>query len=95
MFNKTDVELGKNYIHYNLKPIVIIFDEVDAAMEEDKKIGKEIESYLKQLILKSRQAGIFIVLSTQKPNVEAFSTVIRDQIGLRAALGNYRKMGIV
>ncbi|MDY0406505.1 helicase HerA-like domain-containing protein [Virgibacillus sp. 179-BFC.A HS] len=93
MFNKTDVELGKNYIHYNLKPIVIVFDEVAAAMEEDKKIAKEIDSYLKQLILKGRQAGIFMILSTQKPNAEAVSTVIRDQIGLRIALGQLSKSG--
>lgn len=86
-------DVGLNYKDFGLRPIVIFFDEVAAAMEEDKKIGKEIDAYLKQLILKGRQAGVFIILSTQKPNAEAISTVIRDQVGLRIALGQLSKSG--
>lgn len=93
MFQSSKNSLGKNYLDFDLKPIVIVFDEVAAAMEEDKKVGKEIDSLLKQLILKGRQAGVFVILSTQKPNAEAISTVIRDQIGLRIALGQLSKNG--
>lgn len=89
----TTSKMGVNYQYFNLHPIVIFFDEIAAFMEEDKKIAKEADAYLKQLIMKGRQAGVFIVLSTQKPNAEAISTSIRDQIGLRIALGQLSKPG--
>jgi len=91
MYNPKNDSLGENYKYFGLNPIVIVFDEVAAVMEEDKKIGKKIDSYLKQLTLKRRQAGVFVILSTQKPNVEAISTVIRNQVGLRIALGQLAK----
>ncbi|UAT31313.1 cell division protein FtsK [Bacillus badius] len=86
-------KMGVNYQYFKLKPIVIFFDELGAFVEEDKKVSKEADSYLKQLVMKGRQAGIFLVLSTQKPNAEAISTSVRDQIGLRIALGQLSKPG--
>lgn len=86
-------QMGVNYEHFNLQPIVIYFDEIAAFMEEDKKLGKEADAYLKQLLFKGRQAGIQVVLSTQKPSAEAIPTAIRDQIGLRIALGKMSKAG--
>lgn len=92
-FNNANSHIGANYTDYNLDPIVIFIDEVAAVIEEDKKVGKEIESYLKQLIFKGRQAGIFIILITQKPSANVVSTTIRDQVGLRIALGQMSKDG--
>lgn len=86
-------KMGENFQYYNLQPIVIFFDEVAAFNEEDKKVAKEADSYLKQLLFKGRQAGIFLILSTQKPTAEAIPTAIRDQMGLRIALGQLSKPG--
>lgn len=89
----TTNKIGITYKDLGLRPIIIFFDEVAAFMEEDKKIGKEADSYLKQIIFKGRQVGVTLVLSTQKPNAEAISTSVRDQIGLKVALGNMSKIG--
>lgn len=62
-------------------------------MKRIKKVAKEADSYLKQLLFKGRQAGIFLILSTQKPTAEAIPTAIRDQMGLRIALGQLSKPG--
>lgn len=86
-------QMGVNYEYFNLQPIVIYFDEVAAFVEEDKKVAKEADAYLKQILFKGRQVGIQVVLSTQKPNAEAISTAIRDQLGLRIALGKMSKAG--
>lgn len=86
-------KMGVNYKYFNLQQIVIYFDEVAAFMEEDKKLAKEAEGYLKQLLFKGRQAGIQVILSTQKPTAEAIPTAIRDQMGLRIALGNMSRDG--
>lgn len=83
----TSLKMGLNYTHFNLKPIVVVFDELAAFMAEDPKAAKEGEKYLKQICYKGRQAGITIILSTQKPDHEAIPTAIRDQVGLHVALG--------
>ncbi|MFL0366219.1 FtsK/SpoIIIE domain-containing protein [Pseudobacillus sp. 179-B 2D1 NHS] len=85
--------VGMDYRSIGLHPIVIFFDEVAAFMEEDKKVAKEAEAYLKQISMKARMVGIYLVLSTQKPTAEALSTAIRDQMGMRIALGNMSKPG--
>ncbi|MCK1998141.1 hypothetical protein MPH47_13130 [Psychrobacillus psychrodurans] len=92
-FSSPTAKMGVNYQYFGLRPIIIFFDEVAAFMEEDKKIAKEVDSYLKQMIMKGRQAGVFLILSTQKPSVEAISSSIRDQIGLRIGLGQLSKIG--
>jgi len=92
-FNNETSKMGVNYQYFKLRPIVIFYDEVAASIEEDKKIAKEIDSYLKQLIMKGRQSGIFLILSTQKPNAEAISTSVRDQMGLRIGLGQLSRTG--
>ncbi|URZ06509.1 FtsK/SpoIIIE domain-containing protein [Clostridium felsineum] len=83
---------GKDYKDYGYSPVIIIFDEVAAFMAStDKKISKEVNSYLSEIILKGRQAGVFMVLTTQRPDSDIISTDIRDQLGLRIALGQMSK----
>src|SRR5699024_266977 len=85
--------VGLNYKDFDLRPLVIFFDEVAAAMVEDKNIVKEIDACIKQLILKVRQEGVIKILRTQRPNTESISNVIRDHEGLRIALGQLSKNG--
>ncbi|WP_167815242.1 helicase HerA-like domain-containing protein [Sporolactobacillus shoreae] len=92
-FSSKHGKRGQNYISYNLRPIVLIFDEIASFMAMDKKIAKEVEDHLKQIIMMGRQAGIYVILSTQKPMAEAVPTAIRDQMGLRIALGKMSKSG--
>lgn len=83
---------GKDYQDYGFKPIVIFFDEMAALMATvDKKEGKEIMDYCSQIILKGRQAGVFMVLTAQRPDADVIKTSIRDQLGLRIALGEMSK----
>ncbi len=90
-FSNEHSALGENYSFYKLRPIFLFFDELIATMGEDKKLGKEIESYLIQIMLKGRQAGIFAILSSQRFSAEVLSTTIRENAGMRVALGRMSK----
>lgn len=90
-FSSEKSAVESNYDYYGLRPMFIFFDELIATMGEDKKQGKEIESYLIQIILKGRQAGIFAILSSQRFSAEVLSTTIRENAGMRVALGRMSK----
>lgn len=79
--------LGDDYLTLGLQPIFVFFDEVLAMVEEDSKLGKEAEKYLKQIILKGRQSGIYAIISSQRLSADAMSTVIRENAGMRVVLG--------
>ena len=55
-FQVESSKIGADAHELKLRPIFIFFDEVLALIEEDKKLGKEAEQYLKTLILKGRQS---------------------------------------
>lgn len=85
---------GKDYKDYGFKPMFIIFDEIAAFMASvDKKTSKEVDDYMAEIIMKGRQAGVFMVLTTQRPDADVIKTAIRDQLGLRVALGEMSKTG--
>lgn len=85
---------GKDYKDYGYKPMVIIFDEMAAFVASvDSKTSKEVNEYMMQIIMKGRQAGIFMILTTQRPDADVIKTAIRDQLGLRIALGEMTKTG--
>lgn len=90
-FSSEDAAVGETYKYYGLRPIFLFFDELIATMGEDKKLGKEIESYLIQIMLKGRQAGVFAILSSQRFSAEVLSTTIRENAGMRVALGRMSK----
>lgn len=90
-FSNESSTVGSNFNTYKLRPIFLFFDELIATLGEDKKLGKEIESYLLQIILKGRQAGIFAILSSQRFSAEVLSTTIRENAGMRVALGRMSK----
>lgn len=77
-----------------LKPLVVVFDEFAAfASVSSSKITKEVQSYLFNLILKGRQAGIEVVMIMQRPDANLLSGNIRDQFGIRIGLGNMTNDG--
>lgn len=90
-FSTEDSSIGAIYSEYNLRPIFIFFDEVISTLSEDKKTAKEIENYLIQIMLKGRQAGIFVILSSQRFSADVLSTTIRENAGMRVALGRMSK----
>ena len=83
---------GKDYKDYGYTPIVVIFDEIAAFMASvDKKLCKEVNDYMAEIVMKGRQAGVFMILTTQRPDADVIKTNIRDQLGLRIALGEMSK----
>jgi len=72
-----------------MEPEIIIFDEFAAFMSAaDKTVAKEVMSSLKTIILMGRQAGVFVIIGTQKPMADVLSTDIRDQLSFRVAFGS-------
>jgi DNA segregation ATPase FtsK/SpoIIIE and related proteins len=93
LFNSKTI-IGASIKDLNLQPIFLFFDEVAAAVvNADNKEKKEMIKYLTQLILKGRQAGINIVLATQRPDADIIPANLRDQLSIRIGLGNLSKEG--
>lgn len=90
-----DYRTGQDYSAYGMKPYVVILDEFVAFQSIlTKKADKDIFSMCtQQIILKGRQAGVILVLATQRPDAKFLPDGIRDQFGLRIALGRMSKEG--
>ncbi len=92
--NRNDYMQGKDYLDYGYNPIFIIFDEVTAFFAScDSKETKEANSYLQEIIMKGRSAGVFVVLTTQRADADVISGKIRDQLSLRVSMGQLSKDG--
>lgn len=91
---ESDGDIGSNYISLGLKPIILLVDEFGGYLAAcDRKLREEVLTNLKQIIFQGRQAGVFVILATQKPDKDTIPTNIRDQLGLRAVLGNMSDEG--
>lgn len=89
-----EYQYGYDYLDHGLSPIVVFFDEIGAFKAiSDKDVSEEVYNYMTSIILKGRQMGVFMVLSTQQPNADNIPTEIRDQVGVRISLGNMSKQG--
>lgn len=92
-YMRENFQYGANFSEHGFKPIWLIFDEMGAfqATGSDKKskeVITEVMDGIKQIILLGRQAGVFILVSAQQVNASAtLSTELRDNLGLRIALG--------
>lgn len=85
---KPDYTPGRNYRAYGLTANFLIFDEYVAFMEMlPKKEWEDVVSVLKKIVLLGRQAGFFLILSCQRPDAKYMPDGMRDQFGLRIALG--------
>ena len=85
-------KVNATYLDFDMKPMFLIFDELAAfkAGVEDKKTATAVENQLKKIILMGRSTGNFVILVAQQPNATVVETGIRDQLGLKVALGNIK-----
>ncbi|HGP8679688.1 TPA: FtsK/SpoIIIE domain-containing protein [Streptococcus pneumoniae] len=90
---RDNFQYGSNFTDHGFKPVWLIFDEMGAFQasgtdKKSKEIITEVMDGIKQIILLGRQAGVFILVSAQQVNASAtLSTELRDNLGLRIALG--------
>ena len=90
-------QIGVDYYTLGLEPIFIVFDEAMSFYggSGDKKVKEECKKYLLDIVVKGRQAGINIILSSQRGDCEYLGGgAVRDQLGFRVALGNMSKTGL-
>ncbi|HDP5802690.1 TPA: cell division protein FtsK [Staphylococcus aureus] len=90
MMNESEYyQLGSNFRNFDLPPYFVIFDEVTAFTSTlDKKELQEMNDYLINIIMKGRQAGVFMFLTAQRPDADVIKGNVRDQLGLRVSMGN-------
>lgn len=80
---------GNSFVDYGLKPVFLIFDELGAFRAgADKKVFSETMANLTEIVLKGREMGVFVILSSQQPNCSNMPTELRDNLSVRLALGN-------
>lgn len=85
---------GKNFAFYDIPPYFIIVDEWTAFFSTlTYKEQDEILRYVKELVLKARQAGVFLILATQRPDAENFGGGVRDNLLFRVSLGKLSEQG--
>ncbi|WP_227644855.1 FtsK/SpoIIIE domain-containing protein [Enterococcus faecium] len=87
---------GADYTYYDMAPYFVVADEWSALMAEvndDFRKRLEIMKPLTQIILKGRQAGVFMILATQRPDTEDIDGKLRDQFNLRVSLGKLEATG--
>jgi DNA segregation ATPase FtsK/SpoIIIE-like protein len=86
---------GKDYADYGYQPYVVLFDEVMAFMggSAERKLKDEVNERLLEIIAKGRQAGVYIILTTQRADAKYIDASLRDQLGLRVALGKMSESG--
>lgn len=85
---------GYNYYDFDLKPYVLVLDELSAFSKSlDYKEEKDFYKYLSQIILKGRQLGFFVVVGMQRADSQFLPDGLRDQFSLRVALGKMSPSG--
>lgn len=93
-YMRENFRYGANYQKHGFKPLWLVFDELGAFhASADKKTVNEVVDGLKRIILMGRQAGVFILVSAQQMNAQVLSTEMRDNLGLRIALGANSREG--
>ncbi|GAB7391600.1 FtsK/SpoIIIE domain-containing protein [Lactococcus garvieae] len=90
---KNEEELGAFY-KYDMKPLFIMIDEYPSLVSalEDLPYGGVIDSMkvmsaLKQIILKGRQAGVYVIIATQNVKADDLPTTFKDNIMTRISVG--------
>lgn len=85
---------GQNFSYFDLKPIVVFIDEYTAVTDGLSTADtKRFKSALKQIVLKGRQSGVFVILATQRPDATYLSGDVRDSLGLRISAGRMSQDG--
>lgn len=86
---------GLNNFSDEYMPLFLIFDEYAAFVSLGGNEVKDAQNILKRLVLKGRQAGIFVIVAMQKADATVLPTSIRDQLSLKIALGNVSTQGYI
>ncbi|HEL1965120.1 TPA: otitis media-associated H10 [Streptococcus suis] len=91
-YMRENFRYGANFSDHGFKTAWLIFDEMGAFQasgtdKKSKEIIQEVMDGIKQIILLGRQAGVFILISAQQVNADTLNTDLRDNLGLRIALG--------
>lgn len=80
---------GWTWLDYKLRPVVILFDETSSTLSEaDRKNKEEIISYLKQIIFRSRQMGIFVILASQRLSAATLDRDLSLELSTRIVMGS-------
>lgn len=96
MTSHPDFVPGKRYSEYGLRPKFVVFDEWAAFMasiDSDYKSISLVTELLTQLILKGRQAGVFVILGMQRADGEFIKTALRDNFMKRLTIGHLEDTG--
>jgi hypothetical protein len=85
---------GKNYAYYEMPPHFIFFDEWKAFYNSlDFKTKDEVDQYVNAITMKARQAGVFLILATQRPDASDFPAGVRDNLMCKVSLGRLSAIG--
>ncbi len=91
---RENFQYGANFSEHEhgFKPIWLIVDEMGAFQasgtdKKSKEVIVEVMDGIKQIILLGRQAGVFVLISAQQMRAETLNTDLRDNLGLKIALG--------
>ncbi len=94
MHDSRSFKVNETFVDSNLRPYFLIFDEfvsfTDLCDESEKDFVYE---KINHIILKGRQVGIFIILTTQRTEEETLRSSIIGNLGLRVSLGNLSRAG--
>ena len=92
--DNNNIKIGSNFQSYGLKPKFILIDEWAAFYAAlDLRKTSQVDDLMAQLILKGRQAGVFLIVAMQRPDGEFLSTNLRDNMMARLSLGKLSKTG--
>jgi hypothetical protein len=90
---RNEEELGAFY-KYDMKPLFVMIDEFPSFVSalDDLPYGGVIDSpkvmsALKQIILKGRQAGVYVIIATQNVKADDLPTTFKDNIMTRISVG--------
>jgi len=81
-------KMGTNYRYYDMPPEFFIVDEWGALVSVlSHKQEMELYEKISPLVLKARQAGVFIIIATQKAGTDVIRSMIRDNLMCKVSLG--------
>lgn len=85
-FTKMSEAQSNDILSLGLPYKIIVIDELKDLIDQEDKKEKEISTPLGRLAQKARQAGIHLVLGTQRPDSNSFSGILRSNTPSRIAL---------
>jgi len=87
-------KMGKNYRYYKMPPEFFIVDEWGAFISVlSHRQEQELYDKISPLVLKARQAGVFLIVATQKAGTDVLKSMIRDNLMCKVSLGSLSTTG--